>query len=39
MIPSFPTIFVQKMYLWPIAHEELRRNKKLTQNPGWTTPY
>jgi hypothetical protein len=39
VIPSFPTIFVRKMYLWPIAHEELRRNKKLTQNPGWTTPY
>jgi starch-binding outer membrane protein, SusD/RagB family len=39
VIPSFPTIFVRKMYLWPIAHEELRRNKKLTQNPGWTTPF
>jgi len=39
IIPSFPTIFIKKMYLWPIAHEELRRNKKLTQNPGWTTPY
>jgi starch-binding outer membrane protein, SusD/RagB family len=39
VIPSFPTIFVRKMYLWPISHEELRRNKKLTQNPGWTTPY
>lgn len=39
VIPSFPTIFVKKMYLWPIAHEELRRNRKLTQNPGWTTPY
>jgi starch-binding outer membrane protein, SusD/RagB family len=39
VIPSFPTIFVKKMYLWPIAHEELRRNRKLTQNPGWTMPY
>lgn len=39
VIPSFPTIFVKKMYLWPISHEELRRNSKLTQNPGWTTPY
>lgn len=39
VIPSFPTIFIQKMYLWPIAHEELKRNNKLTQNPGWTTPY
>lgn len=39
VIPSFPTIFIQKMYLWPIGHEELKRNNKLTQNPGWTTPY
>lgn len=39
VIPSLPTIFVKKMYLWPISHDELRRNKKLTQNPGWTTPY
>lgn len=39
VIPSFPTIFVKKMYLWPISHDELRRNKKLTQNPGWTMPY
>jgi hypothetical protein len=39
VIPSFPTIFVKKMYLWPISHEELRRNRKLTQNPGWTTPF
>lgn len=39
VISSIPTIFVKKMYLWPIAHEELRRNKRLTQNPGWTTPY
>lgn len=39
VIPSFPTIFVKKMYLWPISHDELRRNKNLTQNPGWTTPY
>lgn len=36
-IPSMPTIFVDKMYLWPISHTELRRNRKLTQNPGWTT--
>lgn len=35
-IPSMPTIFVQKMYLWPISHSELRKNRKLTQNPGWT---
>ena len=39
VIPSLPTIFIKKMYLWPISHDELRRNKKLTQNPGWTTPF
>jgi starch-binding outer membrane protein, SusD/RagB family len=36
VIPSLPTIFVKKMYLWPISHNELRTNRKLTQNPGWT---
>ncbi|NDV82826.1 RagB/SusD family nutrient uptake outer membrane protein [Bacteroides sp. 51] len=35
-VPSLPNVFVEKMYLWPIDHEELRRNSKLTQNPGWT---
>ncbi|MGL4293293.1 MAG: RagB/SusD family nutrient uptake outer membrane protein [Bacteroidales bacterium] len=36
VVPSLPTIFVEKMYFWPIAHDELRKNRKLTQNPGWT---
>ncbi|MEG1586667.1 MAG: RagB/SusD family nutrient uptake outer membrane protein, partial [Bacteroidales bacterium] len=36
VIPSLPTVFVDKMYFWPIAHDELRKNRKLTQNPGWT---
>lgn len=35
-IPSLPTVFVDKMYLWPISHDELKKNRKLTQNPGWT---
>jgi len=39
VISSMPTIFVKKMYFWPISHNELRRNKKLTQNPGWTYYY
>ena len=39
VISSLPTIFVKKMYFWPISHSELRRNKKLTQNPGWTYYY
>jgi hypothetical protein len=33
---DLPSVFVDKMYLWPISHSELRRNRKLTQNPGWT---
>ncbi|GBU06948.1 starch-binding protein [Bacteroidales bacterium] len=37
LVPSLPTIFIDKMYLWPLSHDELRRNKKLTQNPGWTS--
>lgn len=37
-IQSFPCAFSQKMWFWPIHHDELRRNKRLTQNPGWTYP-
>lgn len=35
-IYNLTTSFVPKMYLWPIAHHELKHNSKLTQNPGWT---
>lgn len=35
-IASLPTTFSRKMYFWPISHSELKRNKLLTQNPGWT---
>lgn len=35
-IPSLPTTFSRKMYFWPISHSELKRNKSMTQNPGWT---
>jgi len=28
--------FADKMWFWPIKHSELKRNNKLTQNPGWT---
>lgn len=31
----FPKYFTQRMYLWPIPEYEMKRNKKLTQNPGW----
>jgi hypothetical protein len=36
-ISLVPAIFAEKMYLWPISQDELRRNRKLTQNPGWKT--
>lgn len=29
--------FAPKMYFWPISHAELKHNKRLTQEPGWTT--
>lgn len=34
-IPSVPAVFVEKSYFWPLAKDELKRNKRLTQNPGW----
>lgn len=37
-IPSLPSIFTLKMWFWPIDFTELKRNDKLTQNPGWTYP-
>jgi hypothetical protein len=36
-ISLVPAIFAEKMYLWPISQEELRKNRKMTQNPGWKT--
>ena len=36
VVPSLPTTFSRKMYFWPISHDELKKNKRLTQNPGWT---
>lgn len=36
IISNLPTTFNRKMYFWPIQHDELRKNKLLTQNPGWT---
>lgn len=31
-----PSVFTKKMYFWPISHDELKKNSRLTQNPGWT---
>jgi hypothetical protein len=36
-ITIIPAIFAEKMYLWPISQDELKKNRKLTQNPGWKT--
>lgn len=36
VISDLPTTFNRKMYFFPISHDELRKNKRLTQNPGWT---
>ncbi|AIM37936.1 RagB/SusD family nutrient uptake outer membrane protein [Sphingobacterium sp. SG20118] len=33
---TLKTSFADKMWFWPISHSELKRNKRLTQNPGWT---
>lgn len=33
---ALKTTFSDKMWFWPIKHSELKRNKRLTQNPGWT---
>ncbi|WP_039053840.1 RagB/SusD family nutrient uptake outer membrane protein [Sphingobacterium sp. T2] len=33
---ALKTTFSDKMWFWPIKHSELKRNKNLTQNPGWT---
>lgn len=34
---ALQSTFAPKMYFWPIGIEELRRDKRLTQNPGWQT--
>lgn len=36
--PSLPAVFSRRMWFSPINHTELKRNKLLTQNPGWTYP-
>ncbi|MGX5689793.1 RagB/SusD family nutrient uptake outer membrane protein [Arcticibacter tournemirensis] len=34
-VPLLQTAFSQKMYFWPISWDELRKNKRMTQAPGW----
>ncbi|MAZ28307.1 MAG: RagB/SusD family nutrient uptake outer membrane protein [Cytophagaceae bacterium] len=32
---ALETTFADKMWFWPIGFSELKRNNRLTQNPGW----
>ncbi|WP_108823595.1 RagB/SusD family nutrient uptake outer membrane protein [Dysgonomonas sp. Marseille-P4361] len=34
-IPHLVASFSRKMYFWPVTYDELQRNKRLTQAPGW----
>lgn len=34
-VPLLNTSFSKKMYFWPVHWDELRKNKRLTQAPGW----
>lgn len=36
-VPLLQTTFSKKMYFWPIHWDELKKNKRLTQSPGWTS--
>lgn len=36
-VPSLRSTFSRKMYFWPISHNELKKNNRLTQAPGWTS--
>lgn len=36
-IYNLASTFSPKLYFWPIRHDELKHNKRLTQTPGWTT--
>lgn len=36
-IYNLSSTFSPKLYFWPISHNELKHNKRLTQAPGWTS--
>lgn len=36
-VEKLQTSFSRKMYFWPIDYGELKRNKRMTQAPGWQT--
>ena len=35
VVPSTQTTWSMKKYFWPVAYNELKRNVRLTQAPGW----
>lgn len=35
VVSSVQTAFSQKQYFWPVSWDELKRNARLTQAPGW----
>ena len=35
VVPSVQTSWSMKKYFWPVSYDELKRNAKLTQAPGW----
>lgn len=35
VVSSVQTTFTQKQYFWPVSWDELKRNARLTQAPGW----
>lgn len=34
-VADLQTSFSRKQYFWPVSYDELKRNKNLTQAPGW----
>ena len=36
-IYNLSSTFSPKLYFWPISHNELKHNSRLTQTPGWTS--
>ena len=34
-VPNLQTTFSKKQYFWPIRYNELKRNERMTQAPGW----
>lgn len=36
-VENLQSNFSRKMYFWPMPEDELKRNRKMTQAPGWET--